>query len=71
MLDSERPFKIKVRSRRTVFEILLTSVVISIKRVLHGKKIVQNLQNYKRHEVDQSRKKALKEFYKSYLHGKH
>ena len=71
MLDSERPFKIKVRSRRTVFEILLTSVVISIKRVLHGKKIVQNLQNYKRHEVDQSHKKALKEFYKSHLHGKH
>ena len=71
MLDSERPFKIKVRSRRTVFEILLTSVVISIKRVLHGKKIVQNLQNYKRQEVDQSHKKALKEFYKSHLHGKH
>ena len=30
MLDSERAFKIKVRSRWTVFEILLTSAVICI-----------------------------------------
>ena len=30
MLDSERTFKIKVRSRWTVFEISLTSTVICI-----------------------------------------
>ena len=54
MLDSERTFKIKVRSHWTVFEIFLTSaVIIYIERVLHGKEIVQYLQNYKHHEVDQ------------------
>ena len=48
MLDSERTFKIKVRSHWTVFEIFLTSaVIIYIERVLHGKEIVQYLQNYK------------------------
>ena len=53
MLDSERTFKVKVRSALTVFKILLTSVVICIKRVLHEKEIVQYLQNYKHHDVDQ------------------
>ena len=50
MLDSERTFKIKVRLRWTAFDILLTSAIICIQRVLHGNKIVQYLQNYKRHE---------------------
>ena len=50
MLDSERTFKIKVRLRWTAFEILLTSAIICIQRVLHGNKIVQYLQNYKRRE---------------------
>ena len=49
MLDFERTFKIKVRSAWTVFEILLTSAVIYIYRVFHGKEIDQYLQNYKRH----------------------
>ena len=47
MLDSERTFKIKVRLRWTAFEILLTSAIICIQRVLHGNEIVQYLQNYK------------------------
>ena len=59
MLDSGRTFKIKVRSRWTVFEILLVSATICILRVLHGKEIVQYLQNYKRHEVDQGHPKRL------------
>ena len=47
MLDSERTFKIKVRSCWTSFEILL------------GKETVQNLQNHKRHKVDQGHSKKL------------
>ena len=43
MLDFARTFKIKVRSLWTVFEILLTSAVIRIKRVLHENEIVQYL----------------------------
>ena len=50
MLDSERTFKIKVRLRWTAFEILLTSAIICIQRVLHGNEIVRYLQNYKCHE---------------------
>ena len=46
MLHSERTFKIKVTLRWTAFEILLTPAI----RVLHGKEIVQFLQNYKCHE---------------------
>ena len=59
MSDSERTFKIKVRSRRTVFEISLTSAVICIWRVLLGKDIVQYLRNVKRHEVDQDHPEKL------------
>ena len=59
MLDSERTFKIKVRLRWTAFEILLTSVIICIQRVLHGKEIVQYLQNYKRHDFDQGHSRKL------------
>ena len=59
MLDSERTFKIKVRSRWIVFEILLTSAVNCISRTLHGKKIVQYLQSHKRHKVDQGSSKKL------------
>ena len=44
MGDSERIVNINVRSRWTVPKILLTSAVICISKVLHGKKIVQNLQ---------------------------
>ena len=50
MLDSERKFKIKVRSRWTVYKILLTSAIICIQTVLHGNEIVQYVQNDKRHE---------------------
>ena len=50
MLDSERTFKIKVRLRWTAFEILLMSAIICVQRILHRNKIVQYLQNYKRHE---------------------
>ena len=50
MLDSERTFKIKVRLTWTVLEILLTSAIICIEKVLHGDEIVQYLQNYKRHK---------------------
>ena len=53
MLDSERTFKIKVRSPWTVFQISLSSAVICIERVSHRIEIVQYLQNYKRLEVDQ------------------
>ena len=40
MLDSQRTFKIKIKLRWTVFEILLTSAIICIERVLHGNEIV-------------------------------
>ena len=53
MLDSERTFKIKLRLRWTVFEILFTSAIMCIQRGLHGNEIVQYLQNYKHHEFDQ------------------
>ena len=52
MLDSERTFEIKLRLGWIVFEILFTSAIIYIYRVLH-RKIVQYLQNCKRHEFDQ------------------
>ena len=55
----ERTFKIKERSRWTVFEILFTSAVISIERVLHKNEIVQYLQNYKRHELDKGHSRKL------------
>ena len=45
MSDYERTFKIKVRLRWTVSKILLTSVVTYIRKVLHGKQVVQYLQN--------------------------
>ena len=56
MLDSERIFKIKERLRWAVFEILFTSAIM---RILHGNKIVQYLQNYKRHDFDQGHSKKL------------
>ena len=59
MSDSERTFRIKVRSRRTVFEISITLAVICIWRVLLGKDIAQYLRNTKRHEVDQDHPKKL------------
>ena len=59
MLDFEITFKIRVRSPWTVFEILLTLVVIFIWRIFHGKKIVQYRHNYKRHEVDQGYSKKF------------
>ena len=59
MSDYEKTFKIKVRFRWTVSEILLTSVVTYIWRVLHGKKVVQYHQNYKRHDVDGGHSKKL------------
>ena len=60
MLDFERMFKIKLTLPWTVFEILLMSAaVICIWKVLHGKKIVQYLQNYKCHKVDQDHSEKL------------
>ena len=59
MLDSERTFQIKVRSRWTVFKILLTSAVICMYRVLHGREIVQYNQNCKCHEIDHGHSKKL------------
>ena len=61
MADSERTIKIKVTSPWAVFEILFTSAVICILRVLHGKEISSCpiLQNYKRQEVDQGHSKKL------------
>ena len=50
MLDSKRTFKIKVRLPWTTFEILFTSAIICIQRVLHGNEVVQYIQNYKRHK---------------------
>ena len=44
---SESSLKIKVRSYRTFFVILLTSEVIFKQRLLHGNEIVQCFQNYK------------------------
>ena len=52
MLDSERTFEIKVRSRWTYAKFHVRQQLFPFKRVLHGKEIVQYLQNYKRHEVD-------------------
>ena len=43
---SESSVKIKVRLPWTFFVIFLTSAVICKQRILHGKEIVQYLQNY-------------------------
>ena len=59
MPDSERTFKIKVRLRWTVFEILFTLAIIRIQRVLHGTEIVKYLQNYKCHKFDQGHLRKL------------
>ena len=59
MLDSERTFEIKVRLPWTVFEILFTSAIMCIYRVLCGNEIAQYLQNYKRHEFDQGHSTKL------------
>ena len=59
MLDSERTFKIKVRLRSTVFEILFTSAIMYIQIVLHENEILQYLQNYKRQEFDQGHSTKL------------
>ena len=67
MLDSKRTFKIKVRLPWTTFEILLTSAIICIQRVLHGNEIVQYLQNYKRHEFDQGHSRKLLQSSTSYI----
>ena len=40
MLNSERIFKTKVRLGGTVSEILLTSAIICIEKVLHGNETV-------------------------------
>ena len=59
MLDSERTIKIKERLAWTVFEILFTSAIMGIKRVLHRNEIVQSLQNCKRQEFHQSHSRKL------------
>ena len=59
MLHSERKFKIKVRLGGTVFEILFMRVIMCIERVLHGNEIVELLQKYKHHEVDEGHSRKL------------
>ena len=59
MLDSERTFKIKVSLPWTVLEMLLTSAIIFIWRVLVGNKVAQYLQKYKVHEFDQGPSRKL------------
>ena len=59
MVDLERTFQITIALRWTIFKILLSSAVIRIQRVLHGKEIVQYVQSYKCHEVDQDHSKKL------------
>ena len=67
MLDSERTFKIKVRLRWTAFEILLTSAIICMQRVLHGNEIVQYLQNYKRRESGKGHSRKPSQSSASYI----
>ena len=43
----------------SVSKFCLLLQLFTFKRVLHGKEIVQYLQNYKRHEVDQGNSKKL------------
>ena len=50
MLDSQRRFEIKVKLDWTALEVLLTSAIICIQRVLYENEIVQYFQNYKCHE---------------------
>ena len=63
MLDYERAHEIKLRLPWTVFEILLSSKSICIRRVLHGKVIVQYLQNYNCHDFEQGHSRKI--LYKS------
>ena len=67
ILDSERTFKVKVRFHWTVFEILLTSAIICIQRVLHGNEIAQYLQNYDRHESGKGHSRTPLQSSKSYI----
>ena len=67
MLDSERTFKIKLRSSRMVFKNSITSAVICIQRVLDGDDIIQNLHYYKRHELDKSHSTKLLQSSTSYI----
>ena len=55
MLDSEKTFKMKIRSRWTVFEISLTAVVICNQKSFPWKRD----KNVKRHEVEQGFSKKL------------
>ena len=51
--DSERSLKMMVRSRWTVFEILLMSAVIRIWKIWHENETTRYLENYKWHKLDQ------------------
>ena len=65
MLYSEKTFKMKVRSRWTIFEILLMSAVIC--KSFAWKKDYQYLQTCKRHKVDQGYSKTLLWSFTSYI----
>ena len=54
MVDSERTFKIKIRLGWTICDILPTSAIICILKVLHKNEIVQYL-----HEFDQGHSRKL------------
>ena len=68
MLNSERTFKIKVRSPQIVFEILLTSaVILHLNSFLHGNETARYLENYSCHKVDQDHFKKVLQFSISYI----
>ena len=51
--DPKSTLKINTRSRGTVLQMLLMSVVICILKILHENEIKQYLKNYKCHKVYQ------------------
>ena len=57
--NSESKSNIKVRSRWTVFPILLMSAVTCVEKVVHGNETVQYLQNKKCHEVNKDHSRRL------------
>ena len=59
MLDSERTFKIKLTATLDSFKNFAYVRSYLHLKSLHRKEIVQYLQNYKRHEVDQGHSKKL------------
>ena len=59
MLDTERTFKTKQGQVGQFSKFCLRQQLFAFKEVIHGKGIIQYLQNYKRHEVDQRHSKKF------------